>query len=61
MTNKALEVRHWAELERLTGASFNVKNDSFKLRNILQAPLLQNKEEIEVKLYYIVLPVTRHI
>ncbi|XP_025115333.1 dynein heavy chain 5, axonemal-like isoform X4 [Pomacea canaliculata] len=47
MTNKALEVRHWAELERLTGASFNVKNDSFKLRNILQAPLLQNKEEIE--------------
>ena len=36
-------------LKETTGHVFDVESENFTLRNILEAPLLQYKEEIEVK------------
>lgn len=33
---------------KVTGHTFEVETDTFKLRNIMEAPLLKYKEEIEV-------------
>lgn len=35
--------------EQVTGHTFEVETDTFKLRNIMEAPLLKYKEEIEVR------------
>ena len=35
-------------MQELTGHVFDVESDMFTLRNILEAPLLENKEDIEV-------------
>ena len=48
MTNKAMKTRHWNRMAEVTGHVFDVEGDNFQLRNILEAPLLQFKEEIEV-------------
>lgn len=34
---------------KVTGHTFEVEADTFKLRNIMEAPLLKYKEEIEVR------------
>lgn len=34
---------------KVTGHTFEVETDTFKLRNIMEAPLLKYKEEIEVR------------
>ncbi|XP_067093621.1 dynein axonemal heavy chain 5 [Osmerus mordax] len=47
MTNKAMMTRHWRRITEVTGHSFEVDTDAFKLRNIMEAPLLKYKEEIE--------------
>ncbi|KER25690.1 hypothetical protein T265_06922 [Opisthorchis viverrini] len=47
MTNKAMGPSHWKRIEDLTGHKFNVQSDSCLLRNIMEAPLLQFKEDIE--------------
>ncbi|XP_028288430.1 dynein heavy chain 5, axonemal [Parambassis ranga] len=47
MANKAMLQRHWTRLSDLTGHSFHVDSDSFSLRNIMEAPLLKYKEDIE--------------
>uniref|UniRef100_A0A4W5PTB6 Dynein axonemal heavy chain 5 n=1 Tax=Hucho hucho TaxID=62062 RepID=A0A4W5PTB6_9TELE len=47
MTNKAMMMRHWKRITEVTGHSFEVETDTFKLRNIMEAPLLKCKEEIE--------------
>ncbi|XP_046898543.1 dynein axonemal heavy chain 5 isoform X2 [Hypomesus transpacificus] len=47
MTNKAMMTRHWRRITEVTGHSFEVETDAFKLRNIMEAPLLKYKEEIE--------------
>lgn len=36
--------------EQVTGHTFEVETDTFKLRNIMEAPLLKYKEEIEVNM-----------
>jgi len=40
--------RHWERIEKTTSSTFDVENENFQLRNIMEAPLLENKEEIEV-------------
>lgn len=50
MASKAMMERHWQRITALTGHSLDVGNESFKLRNIMEAPLLKYKEEIEVQL-----------
>ncbi|XP_071957897.1 dynein axonemal heavy chain 5-like isoform X2 [Antedon mediterranea] len=47
MTNKAMKARHWQRMAELTGHLFDVENESFCLRNIMEAPLLKCKEDIE--------------
>ncbi|XP_078108036.1 dynein axonemal heavy chain 5 isoform X2 [Sander vitreus] len=47
MTNKAMMSRHWKRITEVTGHAFEVESDTFKLRNIMEAPLLKYKEEIE--------------
>lgn len=50
MSSKAMMERHWKRIAALTGHSLDVGNETFKLRNIMEAPLLKYKEEIEVQL-----------
>ncbi|XP_051241668.1 dynein axonemal heavy chain 5 isoform X2 [Dicentrarchus labrax] len=47
MANKAMLPRHWTRLSEMTGHSFQVESESFSLRNIMEAPLLKYKEDIE--------------
>uniref|UniRef100_A0A9L0SSP7 Dynein axonemal heavy chain 8 n=1 Tax=Equus caballus TaxID=9796 RepID=A0A9L0SSP7_HORSE len=47
MTNKAMKKRHWDRISELTKTPFDVESDSFCLRNIMEAPLLKNKDDIE--------------
>ena len=48
MANKAMLERHWKRMEELTGHQFDVESESFQLRNIMEAPLLAYREDIEV-------------
>lgn len=48
MTNKAMKQRHWDRISELTGTQFDVESDTFCLRNIMEAPLLKNKDDIKV-------------
>ena len=48
MANKAMKVRHWGRISDLTKRTFNIDSDAFCLKHILEAPLLQYKEDIEV-------------
>ena len=48
MANKAMKDRHWERIANVTGHKFDVDNENFLLRNIMEAPLLENKEDIEV-------------
>ncbi|XP_044298752.1 dynein axonemal heavy chain 5 [Varanus komodoensis] len=47
MSNRAMMARHWKRITDLTDHSFDVENEAFKLKNIMEAPLLKYKEEIE--------------
>ncbi|XP_042073139.1 LOW QUALITY PROTEIN: dynein axonemal heavy chain 5, partial [Haplochromis burtoni] len=47
MANKAMLHRHWTRLSDVTGHSFQVDSDSLCLRNIIEAPLLKHREDIE--------------
>ena len=40
--------RHWERIANVTKHKFDVESDNFLLRNIMEAPLLENKEDIEV-------------
>jgi dynein heavy chain len=48
MANKSMKERHWQRIATLTGHTFDVESDGFLLREIMAAPLLKYKEEIEV-------------
>lgn len=40
--------RHWQRLTDITGHKFEVEAVNFSLRNVMEAPLLKAKEDIEV-------------
>jgi dynein heavy chain len=48
MANKSMKLRHWERISTLTGHKFDVESDNFLLRDIMAAPLLKYKEDIEV-------------
>lgn len=48
MANKAMMARHWERIANTTSHTFDVENEGFLLRNIMEAPLLAFKEDIEV-------------
>ncbi|XP_051466218.1 dynein axonemal heavy chain 5 [Apus apus] len=47
LSSKAMMPRHWKQITDLTEHNFDVESETFKLRNIMEAPLLRYKEEIE--------------
>jgi dynein heavy chain len=47
MSNKAMKFRHWARIENLTKFKFELERPGFALRDIMEAPLLPHKEDIE--------------
>ena len=52
MSNNAMKPRHWARMQDATGHAFDIENENFMLRNILEAPLLLHKEEIEAGFFF---------
>ncbi len=50
MANKSMKERHWARIAVLTNHKFDIDSDNFLLRDIMSAPLLKFKEEIEVNI-----------
>ncbi|XP_002666734.3 dynein axonemal heavy chain 5 [Danio rerio] len=47
MANKAMMARHWERITDLTKHKFEVEAPNFSLRNVMEAPLLKCKEDIE--------------
>ncbi|CAG5099433.1 Similar to DNAH5: Dynein heavy chain 5 [Cotesia congregata] len=47
MANKAMKPRHWQRIIEVTGYTFDLESEGFCLKNILEAPLLKYKEDIE--------------
>lgn len=47
MANKSMKERHWGRIATLTNHKFDIESDNFLLRDIMSAPLLKYKEEIE--------------
>lgn len=50
MANKAMKPRHWQRIMEVIGFVFDLESEGFCLKNILEAPLLKYKEDIEVKI-----------
>jgi hypothetical protein len=48
MSNKAMKERHWERIAQVTGYTFDFEAENFVLRNIMEAPLLKYKDDIEV-------------
>ncbi|KAI8520034.1 Dynein heavy chain 5, axonemal [Branchiostoma belcheri] len=47
MANKAMMKRHWNRIAAVTNHPFDIESETFALRNIMEAPLLEFKEDIE--------------
>ncbi|XP_059501105.1 dynein axonemal heavy chain 8-like [Stegostoma tigrinum] len=47
MSSKSIKQRHWDRISDVTGHTFNVTSETFTLKNVMDAPLLQFKDEIE--------------
>ncbi|XP_069744234.1 dynein axonemal heavy chain 8-like [Narcine bancroftii] len=47
MSSKSIHPRHWEQISAITGHKFNVASESFSLKNVMDAPLLQFKDDIE--------------
>jgi dynein heavy chain len=47
MSNKALQQRHWDQIMAISKTTLNLDPDMFYLRNLLDAPLMENREDIE--------------
>ena len=47
MSNKAMKMRHWEKIETITKFKFDIERKDLLLSEILEAPLLKFKEDIE--------------
>uniref|UniRef100_A0AAX7SLG8 AAA+ ATPase domain-containing protein n=1 Tax=Astatotilapia calliptera TaxID=8154 RepID=A0AAX7SLG8_ASTCA len=47
MANKSMKRRHWDRIAQVTGHHFEVESSTFTLENIMEAPLLTYKDDIE--------------
>ncbi|KAL1130923.1 hypothetical protein AAG570_012164 [Ranatra chinensis] len=47
MANRAMKPRHWQRIMEVTKYNFDLDSEGFCLKNILEAPLLKHKEDIE--------------
>lgn len=53
MANKSMMRRHWDQIAALTGHKFEIESSTFTLQNIMDAPLLSNKDDIEVFFHFL--------
>lgn len=49
MAHKAMKQRHWERISTITSVTLDVESETFQLRQLMSAPLLPNKEDIEVQ------------
>ncbi|XP_076310266.1 dynein axonemal heavy chain 8-like [Tachypleus tridentatus] len=47
MSNKTMKDRHWDRIATVTGYKFDRESDTFSLRNVMEAPLLKYRDDIE--------------
>ena len=47
MASKTMELRHWDKISEITKTPIDVKSNTFRLRDLMRAPLLQYSDEIE--------------
>ncbi|XP_034837309.1 dynein axonemal heavy chain 8 [Maniola hyperantus] len=47
MADKSMKDRHWRRLEQLMNCVLDVESDTFTLANVMEAPLLKYKEDVE--------------
>ena len=47
MSNKAMKPRHWQRIETITKYKIDLERAGFALRDMMEAPLLKHKEDIE--------------
>ena len=47
LSQDCMKQRHWAQIMEITGKSFNMEGELFKLATLLDAHLLEHKEEVE--------------
>ncbi|XP_034179159.2 dynein heavy chain 8, axonemal kl-3 [Osmia lignaria lignaria] len=47
MANKAMQERHWERMSKLCKYNFNVESENFTLANVMEAPLLKYKDDVE--------------
>ena len=50
MLDKSMKSRHWMRIEEVTSWKFAVDSEGFILRHVMEAPLLSNMDDIEVRL-----------
>ena len=50
MAHKAMKARHWERISNVTKIALDVESETFSLRHLMSAPLLENKEDIEVRI-----------
>lgn len=43
-----MKERHWKRISKLTNYHFDVESPTFTLRNVMEAPLLEFKDDVEV-------------
>ena len=51
MLDRAMKERHWERIEEVTQWKFDVESEGFLLRHVMEAPLMENIEDIEVRTY----------
>ena len=47
MSNKAMKYRHWQTIQNITKHTFNLEDPLFALKDVMDAPLVEHKEDIE--------------
>uniref|UniRef100_UPI00398E4471 dynein axonemal heavy chain 8-like isoform X2 n=2 Tax=Pristiophorus japonicus TaxID=55135 RepID=UPI00398E4471 len=47
MSSKSIQPRHWEQISAVTRHKFNVTSETFSLKNVMDVPLLQFKDDIE--------------
>lgn len=48
MANNAMKKRHWNRMSALCDYNFDVESKDFTVKNVLEAPLLKHKNDVEV-------------
>ena len=41
MSNKAMKLRHWERITKITGHHFDLEDNQLALKDIMEAPLMQ--------------------